>query len=128
MFIFFFNDTATTEIYTLSLHDALPIFANTDDNLLGGGSGAAIHQQIRGAGYEAPLPSKVGSLRFMWLTARDIGEATTISFTPTLAPTSGPPLPGPPTSTPLTPAFLPNLSAGDVYGALLGLHLGAAWM
>src|SRR3989442_8076029 len=24
---FFFNDTATTEIYTLSLHDALPIFA-----------------------------------------------------------------------------------------------------
>src|SRR3712207_6919064 len=26
LFIFFFNDTATTEIYTLSLHDALPIF------------------------------------------------------------------------------------------------------
>src|SRR2546421_8449741 len=26
-FLFFFNDTATTEIYTLSLHDALPIFA-----------------------------------------------------------------------------------------------------
>src|SRR2546430_4654184 len=25
---FFFNDTATTEIYTLSLHDALPISAN----------------------------------------------------------------------------------------------------
>src|SRR2546430_8648887 len=25
MFFFFFNDTATTEIYTLSLHDALPI-------------------------------------------------------------------------------------------------------
>src|SRR2546429_9152449 len=25
---FFFNDTATTEIYTLSLHDALPIFSN----------------------------------------------------------------------------------------------------
>src|SRR3989442_9955321 len=25
-FLFFFNDTATTEIYTLSLHDALPIF------------------------------------------------------------------------------------------------------
>src|SRR2546426_3970411 len=30
---FFFNDTATTEIYTLSLHDALPIFGGgpTDD-------------------------------------------------------------------------------------------------
>src|SRR2546430_17671303 len=26
-FFFFFNDTATTEIYTLSLHDALPISA-----------------------------------------------------------------------------------------------------
>src|SRR5205807_10515982 len=25
-FFFFFNDTSTTEIYTLSLHDALPIF------------------------------------------------------------------------------------------------------
>ena len=25
-FLFFFNDTATTEIYTLSLHDALPIY------------------------------------------------------------------------------------------------------
>ena len=24
-YVFFFNDTATTEIYTLSLHDALPI-------------------------------------------------------------------------------------------------------
>src|SRR2546427_6904649 len=27
--IFFFNDTATTEIYTLSLHDALPICGNS---------------------------------------------------------------------------------------------------
>src|SRR2546421_12380330 len=28
-FFFFFNDTATTEIYTLSLHDALPIYKRT---------------------------------------------------------------------------------------------------
>src|SRR2546426_5900743 len=28
IFFFFFNDTATTEIYTLSLHDALPISAH----------------------------------------------------------------------------------------------------
>src|SRR2546430_16726326 len=28
-FFFFFNDTATTEIYTLSLHDALPIWCGT---------------------------------------------------------------------------------------------------
>src|SRR3712207_9035104 len=27
-YFFFFNDTATTEIYTLSLHDALPIFGS----------------------------------------------------------------------------------------------------
>src|SRR5258708_24030678 len=31
-FFFFFNDTATTEIYTLSLHDALPISANSSDS------------------------------------------------------------------------------------------------
>src|SRR3712207_6854793 len=30
---FFFNDTATTEIYTLSLHDALPIFPAEDQRL-----------------------------------------------------------------------------------------------
>src|SRR5258707_13030195 len=29
-FVFFFNDTATTEIYTLSLHDALPICVHRD--------------------------------------------------------------------------------------------------
>src|SRR5690242_21805014 len=32
-FFFFFNDTATTEIYTLSLHDALPILLPTDQSL-----------------------------------------------------------------------------------------------
>src|SRR3989442_11960436 len=33
---FFFNDTATTEIYTLSLHDALPISASATQNVLTG--------------------------------------------------------------------------------------------
>src|SRR3712207_7718620 len=32
--LFFFNDTATTEIYTLSLHDALPISHADDDGVL----------------------------------------------------------------------------------------------
>src|SRR5258708_27842570 len=32
-FFFFFNDTATTEIYTLSLHDALPIFARIRESV-----------------------------------------------------------------------------------------------
>ena len=31
-YFFFFNDTATTEIYTLSLHDALPISLNIKNN------------------------------------------------------------------------------------------------
>ena len=34
-FFFFFNDTATTEIYTLSLHDALPIFFGQDETIGG---------------------------------------------------------------------------------------------
>src|SRR2546430_10053556 len=37
---FFFNDTATTEIYTLSLHDALPIYpAGSDHTAPGSGHG-----------------------------------------------------------------------------------------
>src|SRR6266478_1922860 len=32
-FFFFFNDTATTEIYTLSLHDALPILTESDQRV-----------------------------------------------------------------------------------------------
>src|SRR5256885_6205284 len=35
-FFFFFNDTATTEIYTLSLHDALPICSEFSQNDAGG--------------------------------------------------------------------------------------------
>src|SRR2546430_14904381 len=38
-FFFFFNDTATTEIYTLSLHDALPIWPGHADAC---GSGASV--------------------------------------------------------------------------------------
>src|SRR5256884_1785892 len=35
-FFFFFNDTATTEIYTLSLHDALPICLSSGFQVAGG--------------------------------------------------------------------------------------------
>src|SRR2546422_5748378 len=38
-FFFFFNDTATTEIYTLSLHDALPISGDDDE--------ATLHERIK---------------------------------------------------------------------------------
>src|SRR3712207_9275874 len=41
LFFFFFNDTATTEIYTLSLHDALPISRIDGGGACGPGSGRA---------------------------------------------------------------------------------------
>ena len=42
LFFFFFNDTATTEIYTLSLHDALPICKHRQYVVQCGGDAAAI--------------------------------------------------------------------------------------
>src|SRR5688572_32176266 len=39
--LFFFNDTATTEIYTLSLHDALPISADAAASRCGEAVGAS---------------------------------------------------------------------------------------
>src|SRR2546429_6579528 len=39
---FFFNDTATTEIYTLSLHDALPICLRRRALLVAGAEGALL--------------------------------------------------------------------------------------
>src|ERR1051326_9614239 len=42
VFFFFFNDTATTEIYTLSLHDALPICG--DAGMGGAGHPGAAHR------------------------------------------------------------------------------------
>src|SRR2546421_7124146 len=53
LFFFFFNDTATTEIYTLSLHDALPIYGGDqrragsgvlDGDGLGGARGRHLHR------------------------------------------------------------------------------------
>src|SRR5438105_12811429 len=42
LFFFFFNDTATTEIYTLSLHDALPILADIVVPIPDSGTAAAL--------------------------------------------------------------------------------------
>src|SRR5436305_5609203 len=44
LFFFFFNDTATTDIYTLSLHDALPIYFGSCDLV---GLGAEMQVRIR---------------------------------------------------------------------------------
>src|SRR3712207_2539409 len=43
LFCFFFNDTATTEIYTLSLHDALPIYVHLEARRLERGVDGARH-------------------------------------------------------------------------------------
>src|SRR3712207_8258750 len=57
---FFFNDTATTEIYTLSLHDALPI------SLLGAAEHALEH--VHGL-------SLLGASRARRSRSREVGEA-----------------------------------------------------
>src|SRR3989442_13534515 len=51
-FFFFFNDTATTEIYTLSLHDALPICGDR----LGEDQSVGRRWLLR-----APLPEREGA-------------------------------------------------------------------
>src|SRR2546422_8777196 len=55
---FFFNDTATTEIYTLSLHDALPICrgdaaAGLAREVTGTGAGISLQPHLTGGGTEA---------------------------------------------------------------------------
>ena len=48
LIFFFFNDTATTEIYTLSLHDALPICVckATDYVVVGKGPGSKYERAV----------------------------------------------------------------------------------
>src|SRR3712207_6868013 len=64
LFFFFFNDTATTEIYTLSLHDALPIFAATN------GSTACSFTHGRACTPSGSGPSSAGSRRAVLSSTR----------------------------------------------------------
>src|SRR6266542_4861302 len=52
LLLFFFNDTATTEIYTLSLHDALPIFITPRKRQTPAPT-AVVELPARGAGHAA---------------------------------------------------------------------------
>src|SRR5205807_9857267 len=61
---FFFNDTATTDIYTLSLHDALPIFAQ-DIRV-----GEPPRSRRKGLGIFLTLLTSIGALWFLWWIAR----------------------------------------------------------
>src|SRR5256885_15283530 len=54
-FFFFFNDTATTEIYTLSLHDALPI-------CFAGATTSGSKQQPPNTGYGRATSTKLASM------------------------------------------------------------------
>src|SRR2546427_1902521 len=58
LLFFFFNDTATTEIYTLSLHDALPISSPTPRLLQQRGHPAA--RQGNRAGSSSPRSRSAG--------------------------------------------------------------------
>src|SRR3712207_8486336 len=59
---FFFNDTATTEIYTLSLHDALPIFWQRASCAARSRYGALDAQQFRRAAVHALIDLLVSDL------------------------------------------------------------------
>src|SRR5918996_329713 len=50
-FFFFFNDTATTEIYTLSLHDALPISRDGDGGIVPAASQGDLARDRRGGSH-----------------------------------------------------------------------------
>src|SRR3712207_8407185 len=60
LIIFFFNDTATTEIYTLSLHDALPIWRRAPAHACAEISGEVLprrlprHEHSQGRGARVP--------------------------------------------------------------------------
>src|SRR6266480_4188481 len=77
-FFFFFNDTATTEIYTLSLHDALPSPSRTDCSRrskvdhLEHASAEAYNRGVRlTRGVVVPLVVIMGSLRARRTTRLD---------------------------------------------------------
>src|SRR5258708_32673598 len=57
-FFFFFNDTATTEIYTLSLHDALPI-SNSAEGMYNAAADAASNMAIHVAGSALQMQQQV---------------------------------------------------------------------
>src|SRR5712675_3575907 len=59
LFLFFFNDTATTEIYTLSLHDALPISSFTAPRSLPTTKPATFPFSIRSEEHTSELQSRL---------------------------------------------------------------------
>src|SRR2546422_8895017 len=58
VFFFFFNDTATTEIYTLPLHDALPICVEDGEREQDPGDVVLCGARAGGAGSDEPGPEE----------------------------------------------------------------------
>src|SRR5260221_7696879 len=73
-FFFFFNDTATTEIYTLSLHDALPISRTLHHDAVGRGGGMRRNPRPQEPQRYRPVPSGVVS-GYGWHRSREQGVA-----------------------------------------------------
>src|SRR2546425_13109400 len=61
--LFFFNDTATTEIYTLSLHDALPIFGDLGFAMRTVAGDGPVDVIVPGLAIDAPSAPTVAALR-----------------------------------------------------------------
>src|SRR5258705_13994057 len=81
LIFFFFNDTATTEIYTLSLHDALPIYAPfflvpLDPILAGFSCGAGGFYDARNISTARPRPGKGTYRETPDLLSHDTGRWT----------------------------------------------------
>src|SRR3989442_2383790 len=68
-FFFFFNDTATTEIYTLSLHDALPISdGGVRHRAAARRRGGAATRQLTPVRYKKKRPMTAGQARALGRT------------------------------------------------------------
>src|SRR5687767_16013605 len=70
---FFFNDTATTEIYTLSLHDALPIYGNS---AFGSGFGLQVYPKASASW----VISDEGFWRPSWRSEEHTSELQSLAY------------------------------------------------
>src|SRR2546429_6006985 len=86
LFFFFFNDTATTEIYTLSLHDALPIFPSLAIKSAGGAmarsvDSAAKRRKLLGDRKSTRLNSSHGYISYAVFCLKKKNKPSDISAT-----------------------------------------------
>src|SRR5256885_11910765 len=91
---FFFNDTATTEIYTLSLHDALPICDAHPEHVEGGadqGHGGSVVQKARSEEHTSELQSPCNLVCRLLLEKKKSSPASIPATSPTRSPSEASP-------------------------------------